>query len=262
MQTFDAATLLVKPLKDLSVLYGYLWEVHRVFGDVDGLPPANRDFNSASHVINLAYDACPYGRFVGYSYLLDLENEAGFANSAATYGGYFAGRAPVCEKMQVGYRAEFAWQTDYGDSPLDYEAEYFNVEGGATIKPFDVGAGYEVLGTDHNISFRTPLATLHQFNGWADVFLTTPSRGLRDLYAYAQVTLPADIPLRFIYHKFDADSQGADFGQEYDVVLTKKFGKHWAGLLKYAYYDGVDAPFPPAAPLDVHKFWAQVEFNY
>jgi hypothetical protein len=33
-------------------------------------------------------------------------------------------------------------------------------------------------------------------------------------------------------------------------------------LAKYAYYDGQDAPYPPAEALDVHKVWAQVEFSY
>jgi hypothetical protein len=98
------------------------------------------------------------------------------------------------------------------------------------------------------------------------LFLDTPLRGLRDLYGFAQVTLPYQVPLRFIYHKFDADSGGGDFGQEFDVVASRKFGKYWTALLKYSYYDGKDIiPFPtPPGPSvsDVHKFWAQIEFNF
>jgi hypothetical protein len=150
MQTFDAATLEGSPLAGLSLVYSYVWDVNRVFGDVSGLPAANTDFDSNSHFFNAAYSGWKYGKFTGYSYLLDLENGAGPANSAATYGGYFAGTAPVNEKISLAYRAEFAWQTDYGDSLLDYEAEYFNVEAGANIKPFAFGGGYEVLGTDTN----------------------------------------------------------------------------------------------------------------
>jgi hypothetical protein len=266
MQTYDAAVIESKPLPDLSLYYGYLWEVHRVFGDVDGLPRTspNRDFDSDSHLVNISYSGWKYGRFVGYAYLLDLENRAGTANSCATYGGYFAGAAPVSEKVSLGYRAEIAWQTDYADSPLDYQAEYYNVELSASVKPVSFGAGYEVLGTDNNgagtgsVGFKTPLATLHAFNGWADVFLNTPAKGLRDIYGFGQVTLPGDVPLRVIYHKFDADSGGADFGQEFDVQVSKKFGKHWTALAKYARYDGKEAP----AQFDMHKVWAQVEFNF
>jgi hypothetical protein len=264
MQTFDAGTIESKPLPDLSLFYGYVWEVNRPFGDVNGLPPANRDFDSASHLFNVSYSGLKFGRFVGYSYLLDLENQAGFANSCATFGGYFAGSTPVTDLLSLGYRAEFAYQTDYKDNPQDYGAEYYNVEMNATIKPVSFGAGYEVLGTGHNdagtgsVGFKTPLATLHAFNGWADVFLATPAKGLRDIYGFAQVTLPWEVPLRVIYHTYEADSGGADFGQEFNVLASKKFGKHWTVLTKYAYYDGREVP----ARFDVHKFWAQLEFNF
>ncbi len=266
MQIYDAATVESKPLPDWSLFYGYLWEVNRVFGDVDGLPPTspNHDFDSDSHLFNVSYSGWKYGRFVGYSYLLDLENRAGTANSCATYGGYFAGAAPVSEKVSLGYRGEFAWQTDYADSPLNYGAEYYNVELSATVKPVSFGAGYEVLGTGRNdpgtgtVGFKTPLATLHAFNGWADVFLTTPARGLQDIYGFAQVVVPGDVPVRLIYHKYEADSGGGDLGQEVNLQASKKFGKHWTALAKYAYYDGKEAP----ARYDVHKFWAQVEFNF
>jgi hypothetical protein len=268
MQTFDAGTIEGKPipgLRDLSFLYGYISEVNRPFGDVDNLPAANRDFESDSHILNVSYSGLPFGRFVGYAYLLDLENPAGFANSCQTYGGYFAGSAPVSDLVSLGYRAEFAYQTDYADNPQDYGAEYVNLELSASIKPVSFGAGYEILGTDSNdgvgpssVGFKTPLSTLHAFNGWADVFLATPAKGLRDAYGFAQVTLPWDVPVRAVYHKFDADSGGADLGHEIDLMASKKFGKNWTALVKYAYYDGKDAP----AAMDVQKFWAQIEFNY
>jgi hypothetical protein len=280
MQTFDAAGLELKPVKDLSFYYGYLWEVNRVFGDVGFPPPPspaanNCDFESDSHLLNVSYSGWKYGRFVGYAYLLDLGLDNGAVtqndNSCATYGGYFAGSAPVTEKLALGYRAEFAWQTDYADSTQDYATEYYNLELSGTVKPFALGVGYEVLGSDSNgnapgtrVGFRTPLATLHAFNGWADVFLNTPADGLCDLYAFAQVTLPWQIPLRFVYHKYDAESGSDDFGQEFNVIASKKFGKHWTGLLKYAFYDGDDAAPPALAvpDVEVHKFWAQVEFNF
>ena len=51
---------------------------------------------------------------------------------------------------------------------------------GSSVGPADTlsaGLGWEVLGGDEDEpgeAFRTPLATLHAFNGWADQFLTTP----------------------------------------------------------------------------------------
>jgi hypothetical protein len=259
MQTFDAITLGSEPVKGLNLSYSYIWDVHRVFGNVDKLPNAFTDFDSRSHLVNVSYSGWEYGRFVGYSYLLDLRNAAGNNNSCATYGGYFAGQAPVSDKVSVNYRAEYAYQTDYAKSSLKYGANYYNIEAGVNVKPFAFGGGYEVLGSDNNQGFRTPLATLHAFNGWADVFLNTPAKGLRDAYAYAQVTVPAiNVPVRFVYHKFNADQGNGDFGQEFDVVASRKFGKNWNAMIKYACYNGQDAP----AAFSANKFWAQVEFTF
>jgi hypothetical protein len=271
MQTFDAVTCGTEPLKDLKLWYGYLWDVHRVYGNVSGLPAASTDFGSESHLFNVSYSGWKYGRFVGYTYLLDLHNGAGGMNSCATYGGYFAGGAPMGGSVSVDYRAEFAWQRQYSDSPLRYSAPYYNLEAGVRIDPVAFGAGCENFGSGANTgagggraSFRTPLETTHPFNGWANVFLTIPADGLQDVYAYAQVTLPASIPLLFEFHKFDATYGGADYGGEFDAMISKKFGKHWTALAEYAYYQGKDVPTPALAnaDVDIQKFWLQVEFIF
>jgi hypothetical protein len=145
MQTFEAVGARVTPVKDLNLYYSYVWDVNRVYGDVSGLPAANTDFDSRSHLINVSYAACPYGRLVGYAYLLDLSNSAPGAaknaNSCATYGGYFAGDAPINDKVMIDYRAEFAWQDQYADNPQRYSADYYNFELGANIKPVAIGTG-------------------------------------------------------------------------------------------------------------------------
>ena len=135
MQTFNAASVGSEPLEKLNLYYAYVWDVHRVYGNVGGLPAANTDYDSHSHLINVSYSGWKYGRFVAYTYLLDLKNATGDVNSSATYGGYFAGNTAFCDCMAVDYRAEFVWQTDYDDSPLRYGAEYFNLEGGMNLKP-------------------------------------------------------------------------------------------------------------------------------
>ena len=87
--------------------------------------------------------------------------------------------------MQLLYRAEYATQSDYADNPADYSTDYYALEGGIAAAGLTAKVGYEVLGSDNNgtASFKTPLATLHKFNGWADKFLVTPAAGLEDLYA-------------------------------------------------------------------------------
>lgn len=262
-QTFDGVLLENKSLKDTTITYAYLYQINRVFGSEDHLTITSPNaaikgrWQSDSHIINVKWAGCPYAAVTGYSYLLDFNTSP--VNSTATYGGSLTGAAPIGDVFKLDYRGEFAWQTDYGNSPLRFGAPYYHVSAtGDLFKRFTLGAGYEVLGSDNNQGFRTPLATLHAFNGWADIFLTTPAQGLRDLYGVAGVKLPGDVPLQFVYHKFDSDKMSTDYGQEFDVVASKKFFKHWTALVKFADYEGEAAPYA----FNAQKFWAQLEFNY
>jgi hypothetical protein len=240
-QTFDAVTLSSSPVTDLGLLYGYAWEVNRVFGDVPELSAPFGDFESDSHFINLSYTGCPYARFVAYAYLLDLENQAGHANSSATYGISFNGAYAfnADRESRLNYRAEYAHQSDYADQPADYSTHYFLAELSGDYDRFTFGGGYELLASGRNraepgtrVGFKTPLATLHAFNGWADVFLATPDDGLQDVYAFSGLRLPGDISLRVIYHKYYSERGNADLGYEIDVVASRAFGRHFNALVK------------------------------
>jgi len=57
---------------------------------------------------------------------------------------------------------------------------------------------------------------------------------------------------------------GWDYGQEFDVIATKNFGKHWQILLEYAYYDGANAAPPTiaAAHVDLQRFWVHLQFTF
>lgn len=256
-QTFDSATIQNKSLTDTTLFYGYVYDVDRVTGD----DHPTGDYDSRSHLIHVSNSTCPYATLTAYSFLLDFDNAA--ASSSASYGMSLSGDYPIDKEQgaKLIYRAQYAFQTDYGDQPIDYEAHYYRVELGGTFKRFELGTGYEVLGSDHGIGFSTPLATLHSFNGWADLFLTTPAQGLEDVYAWAGVNLPWNMPLKVVYHRFHSDRGSDDYGQEWDAILSRKFGKHWIATAKYAYYDG-DEAFSAAAPVDVHKAWVQLEFVF
>ncbi|HWA09860.1 MAG TPA: alginate export family protein [Opitutaceae bacterium] len=249
MQTFDAATLTSRPAKDFSLLYGYVWHVSRVFGDKPGQP----DFKSRSHLINVAYSGWAAGKLTGYAYLLDFANSA--ANSSATYGASFAGGTRLGHDFKLTYRAEYARQQDAANNPVRYTADYYDAELGGSVAPFDFGLGYEVLGSDRGLKgFATPLATLHAFDGWADLFLATPARGLRD--AYASIGFSRGFPLKIVYHEFRSDVGDLDYGREWDAQLSHKFGRAWTGLVKAAHYDG-KPPF-----FDTDKLWLQTEFDF
>ena len=103
-------------------------------------------------------------------------------------------------------------------------------------------------------SSRPPLATLHKFNGWADKFLATPDAGLEDTY----VSLGADLhgaKALAVFHSFEADVGGMDFGSELDVSLTYAVSKSVGVGLKYADYDA-DKLFT-----DTEKIWGWLSFT-
>lgn len=246
-QTFDGATVQGSTASKVSYSYGYLHHINRIFGD--GLPGGNWD--SDSHLLNIGYAGLPAGAITAYAYLLDFDNAA--ANSCATYGLSFAGSQG--KDLKFTYRAEYATQSDYGSSSLDYSTDYLLGELAVGKKGITGGLGYEVLGTDHNVGFKTPLATLHAFNGWADMFLSTPAGGLRDAYAKVSATVTKDFSLLGFYHTFETDT-GIDLGKEIDLQATYRFTKYVSGLVKFATFD-TDSSFA-----DVTKYWVQLEFKY
>ena len=107
------------------------------------------------------------------------------------------------------------------------------------------------------MGFKTPLATLHAFNGWADLFLATPAAGLRDTYLKATATLPQAVAFTAFHHWFEAHKGGADLGTETDLLCSRKFGRFVNLTVKLADFRA-DSPTLP----DVRKFWLQVDYAY
>lgn len=249
LQTFDAFVLQDKSLPKTTLTYAYLSQINRVFGP----DHAQGKWQSDSHLFNASYAGWAAGTLAGYAYLLDFSNSAG--NSCATYGASFAGGTPLTPDLKFTYRAEVATQSNYRVSPLRYTARYHVLEAGLAVQSASLTLGDEVLGSDHNVGFKTPLATLHACNGWADLFLTTPAAGLRDTYVRVTADLPAKVVFLGSYHQFDTDAGGTDLGDETDLSLTRKFGPRFTALVKFADFRRASVAYP-----NVQKFWAQVEF--
>lgn len=251
MQTFDALVVQDRSLEKTTLTYAWLDRINRVFGD------RHRQgyWKSNSHLLNASHTGLPVGTLTGYAYLLDFAGSP--ANSCATYGVSLAGTRKLTDRLKFTYRAELATQSDHGANPLDYSTHYLGLEAGLTGQPGSLTLGREVLGSDHNVGFKTPLATLHAFNGWADLFLTTPGPGLRDTYVRGTATLPARVALTAIYHWYETDATGVRLGSEFNLQLTRKFGARVTGLCKYADFRRASPTLP-----DVKKIWVQVEFAY
>ncbi len=252
-QTFDAAMISNSSLPDTALAYAYIHNVNRVVGDDHPLG----DLNTSTHVIHGTYTGFSLASISPYAYLLDIDAVPTLSTDSFGLnitGAYSFDNAP---KTRITYHAEYARQIDAGANPVNFAADYYNLEAGAFCDRYSVGAGYEVLGSDNGVGFSTPLATLHGFNGWADTFAAaTPGNGLQDIYGWVGVDLPCNVPLKVIYHEFESDIGNVGYGSEWDALVTRDFGTHWSALAKYAHYDG-EGPY-----FDTDKLWVQLAFKF
>lgn len=221
-----------------------------------GVDSPNEFFDGDLVLLNAGVDLKPV-KVKAFSYLIDYDTRLAF--SSQTYGVLASASVPL-GPVKLDVKASYANQSDYGANPTDYSADYINLELGTGIAGFSLKGGYEELDTDGGVaSFQTPLATLHAFNGWADVFLTTPAAGLRDYYVslgkgFKIPSLPG-LKAGVTYHKFESDIGGLDYGTEWDASIGFKVGPIGM-LVKYANYDAEDFG------TDTEKFWLQAAYSF
>ncbi len=243
-QTFDALSTVYQRGK-VTVRYAYVWKVRRIFGE--DVPAGLHDQNG-TQLLNVSGEMDRLGKITGYYYRID--NGDSLAASTKTIGFRLSGRKDVYG-FKTRYTGEYATQTGIAHNPVRFDADYWNLEAGVIIGDFDIGLGWEVLTGDANDSgkaFRTPLATLHVFNGWADKFLTTPAAGLDDRYLKFKVVRGnAIVQLRL--HNFEAEDGGSNFGDELDLRIGYKMNDKLRGDLFFASYNG------RSGIADTDKFW-------
>jgi hypothetical protein len=94
-------------------------------------------------------------------------------------------------------------------------------------------------------AFRTPLATLHAFQGWADQFLVTPDSGVVDWYgsfSYKSKSWEWDAA----YHHFSPEDGAGSFGRELDLSATRPLGDRYVLTFLAAFFDGRSPGFSDA----------------
>ena len=202
-----------------------------------------------------------------FSYLLSYDETFNYGLSSQTYGGRASASFPLAAKVKLNLAASYARQKDYGTNPVRYEADYFGAEAGLGYKGLTITGGYELLGGDSTAAkaFQTPMATLHKFNGWADLFLTTPQTvaygGLQDWYGgiaykFDGVKALPGLNAAVAYHKFDSDYGQLSYGDEWDASLGLKLMKRVGLTAKYASYNA------KGFGADTEKVWLQLEVAY
>ncbi len=237
-QTYDGVRGTNKSIEDISINYAYLWRVNSITGS----DAPSGEFDSNSHLLDVTYSGLDFVDITGFSHLLDFD-DGKEGQSLATYGVRLKGNYMASEKVKLLYSGTFAHQVDHGSHPSDVDENFYAVEGGVSAYGFTGKLGYEVFEGNGTVSFQTPLATKHKFQGFADVFLTTPGDGLEDLYAsLTYKSQPFSIFKKGItasvaYHDFEAEDSSTDMGSEFDAVLAVPL-YDFKIVTKYANYDG------------------------
>jgi hypothetical protein len=250
-QTFDALRA-VRAGERMRMDVTYADQVNRVFGPDSPAGKWHGDVVLANFALTT-----PIGTLTFFDYFLDLDDA--LTASSNTVGARLVGSKPVGSITGL-YTLSYAAQDDAGGNPATIGEHGYFVEGGLKIAKFTTSLGYEVLSGNGTVSFQTPLATLHAFQGWADKFLVTPADGIENPYfklgyetqlggTFKSVAAVA------VLHEFNADSGFARYGDELNVQLVAKTERVTL-TLKYAAYDADDLL------TDTDKFWLSMDYVF
>lgn len=252
-QTFDALRLEAHPLEHLGLTYIYLDNILRTLGNRS----SQYRWQSDSHVLEADLDGA-FGKLSGYALLLDFANAA--PQSSQTYGARWQ-KDWTLGTHSVRLTLEAAAQSNYGNAPTHFDLGYQLAEVSIRHGQWSATLGGERLEGNGVRGFSTPLATLHAFQGWADVFVNTPPDGVRDLYltgTYNTRPWPAAQPvaLTLSAHSFADDSGARDFGSEIDASARFTLTPHASLEVAAASFNGDD---PRIA--DRNKLWLSLEYR-
>jgi len=265
MQVFDGIAVENKGLLPNTTTY---------LAHYEGLKQINTQYRQANvEIANLKYGISPSENLVGYSYLIDWEDgDALKATSSKTFGARLDGARVINPDWKVLYTAEYAKQDDYKDGNDNIDSHYLRLGGGAMYGTWYARIDHEILSSNDGLSaFQTPLGTNHLFQGWADLFLTTPNAGIKDTFVSFGGKV-FDIALSGEYHVFKSDEDfttpsgagtGDKYGTELDLAAAYSY-KKWMGKVEYAKFNEDDLLGATAATRkrDTEKLWLTVMYTF
>lgn len=258
-QTYDGVTASYGGIVGLTVIAGYLPRVNTIWGPDPGPATTKPNITGDTRYLNVAYLFGSALKLTAFDYYLDLDDFGSPLNnqSTETYGLRGTGRFG-----NLSYVLSYAEQKDIESNPLKVDSHYGLAELSYKFGEVVPTVGIEVLGDGDNgkLSFQTPLATKHKFQGWADLFLTTPTNGIVDYYAGVKMPLLTG-KFEVAAHRFISETGGDDFGDELDVAwaYTPASVKNLEILLKVAQFDAKDLP---TTYRDTFKGWVQTSYKF
>lgn len=246
-QSFDAVSLHDNIDRHIHLFGAYIWRIKNILNQL----VASKTFLAqASFTQNQLLHADLFGYWYGNQSKTLIPGAASCllsgvqACNSQTIGIRVAGVIPITRSYRIQYDGSYAKQTPYdGGSPL-VKASYAHGGAGLTWRNLGIHADYMVMGANKNgtYGFQTPLATKHLFNGWADIFLTTPKEGLKSVYITAKA-LWMNTKFMARYYSFDSSYHSVHYGHEVDLSVIHRFNPSWLLGAQYADYISADNLF-------------------
>ncbi|MFC0446138.1 alginate export family protein [Pseudidiomarina halophila] len=245
-QTFDGYRVQHQSEDALSYDIGHYHNVNRIFG-----PDGNAADEKGSFVAAVAtWQLAPEHQLGLFGYDFEFDNPQ--MRSSRTYGVDY--RGAFAKYANLRWELTVAEQTEVDNTPNSFTHHYHRVALIWAAKPVTFTLGQERLAGDGVSAFQTPLATLHAFSGFADVFLTTPNNGLRDNWISASSAVFGGKWVA-TWHDFKSDAGAINYGNEWDLVGSYKLTARLNGLFKAARYDGEQHA------VDTTKVWLMFQYK-
>ena len=231
--------------------------MNRIFGSDATLPNVGY-VNGDVNFFNASYTGISGLTLVGYAYIMNFQEKPNWDNN--TYGMSAKG-----DVFGLTLYSELAYQDKAGVA-TDKDAFYGHFTATKAFGKQSLTVGVESLGA----GFKTPLATLHVFNGYADTLAGGRSEGTQNglTDCYLTYTVPVFFGMKWInaLHAYGDNEVSAGYGWEYDSVLSKKFDDNFTAIAKFAYFEADSDPYVggsagPALP-DTTRFSMELDYTF
>lgn len=174
--------------------------------------------------------------------------------SSKTLGVDYQGTLLQRATQKVQLHLAVANQQENGNSLVNFDHDYVRADINWMLAALKLEAGLEKLGGDGTTAFQTPLATLHAFNGYTDIFLNTPVKGLRDQWVGFSYPVH-NCALAVQWHNFKSDVGNLDYGDELNLTATHNINKQFSAQLKLANYTA------DTFAKDTQKIWLTLSYT-
>jgi hypothetical protein len=232
-QVLDGLTVINQAITNSEILIGHYERLRQSTGKYRA---TNFD------IAHFSYQYLPKASVTSYGYFIDQADtgqNTGAANNAhKDLGIRFDGDINISSDWHWLHTIEYAKQSAYQNGSKAIDAYYRKLGLGLGYHQWFVRMDEEILSSNSGLyAFQTPMATAHPFQGWTDLFTTTPKQGIVDHFITVGGSMNKWIALSEWHHL------SPDIRFQTPAGLGKYYGSEWDFSLAYQYTQKLQAKF-------------------